>query len=409
MMTSRPLNNRVGHRVPRHVAFFLPTLEGGGAERVMLNLSQGLRDRNTRVDFVLAQVEGELVNQVPQGVRLIGLNPLRLPWGRTFAALPLLVRYLRRAKPEVLLTASDRANLVGIVACKLALTETKAVVTIHRLFSRQTRGLNWLYVHCIEFLARRLYRSAERIVAVSRGAAAELATLLGIPESRISVVYNPVLTADLAARARQPFNHPWFSPDSPPVVLSVGRLEDPKDFTTLIRAFAVLRENHEARLLILGEGPQRAGLTDLVRQLGLEREVAMAGFAQNPYPYMSRAAALVLSSRSEALPTVLIEALFLGTPVVSTDCPSGPGEILRGGRYGRLVQVGDKNGMVLALQEVLTTPRVASSKESWQAYTVPFAARKYIEVIAGDADNNNSSFTSKDTTAEPSVFHLTEI
>ncbi len=206
--------------------------------------------------------------------------------------------------------------------------------------------------------------------------------LTGIRQ-KVQVIHNPVVTPELLQRAEEPLEHPWFQPKEPPVLLGVGRLTRQKNFPNLIRAFAEVRKRRPVRLLILGEGEERASLEDLVRSFGLEGEVGLPGFVQNPYPYMKRAAAFVLSSDWEGLPTVLIEALALGTPVVATDCPSGPREILQGGRWGRLVPVNNPTALAQALEATLAEGRTASPEEAYHPYTQAEVVRRYLELLEG--------------------------
>jgi glycosyltransferase involved in cell wall biosynthesis len=190
---------------------------------------------------------------------------------------------------------------------------------------------------------------------VSQGAAEDLVRL-GLSSERIKVIYNPVVTPELFEKANQSVDHPWFEPSSPPVILGVGRLEKQKDFPTLIRSFAQVQQQRPARLMILGEGKERPYLEALVQELGLGENVALPGFVSNPYAYMARAAIFVLSSLFEGLPTVLIEAMAGGTKVVSTNCESGPAEILSNGQYGKLVAVGDIKGLAEAIISTLESP-----------------------------------------------------
>ena len=172
---------------------------------------------------------------------------------------------------------------------------------------------------------KHFYPWADYIIGNSQGVADDLSQVTGLPRQRIKILYNPVVTPEVREKALALLDHPWFEPGQPPVVLAVGRLTKQKDFPSLIRAFAQVLPKRPARLLILGEGVDRPMLEELVEQLGLQDHVSIPGFVENPYAYMSRASLYVLSSRWEGLPTVLIEALYCGLPIVATDCPSGPG------------------------------------------------------------------------------------
>jgi glycosyltransferase involved in cell wall biosynthesis len=232
-------------------------------------------------------------------------------------------------------------------------------------------------------LIRRFYPWANSIVAVSKGVADDLAQTAGLPRERIQVIYNPVVTPELREKAQTPLDHPWFKPGQPPVLLAVGRMSPQKDFPTLIRAFARVRQTRPAKLLILGEGKERPGLETLVRQLGLGQDVSLPGFVTNPYPYMARTSLFVLSSRWEGLPGVLIEALYCGAPIIATDCPSGPTEILADGRYGQLVPVGDVTALARAIETTLVSKTPDPPPESWRPFELKTVVNQYINMLWG--------------------------
>lgn len=358
------------------VALLVPSLRGGGAERVMVNLARGLVERGLEVDFVLAQAEGPYLSQLPGSVRLIDLKAERVLY-----SLPRLVSYLRRQRPHALLSAMDHTNVVALLAQKAARVRTRVVVTVHITLSRATETAESLRGRLMPVWIRLFYPWAHAIVAVSQGVAEDLVRATGLSRQQVHVVYNPVVTPQLLSEADKPLDHPWFKPGEPPIILSVGRLTEQKDFCTLIRAFCLVRKQRPARLVILGEGEDRPKLEDLVRNLGIHSEVAMPGFAQNPYQFMKRAAVFVLSSRWEGLPTVLIEAMAVGTPVVSTDCPSGPREILEGGRWGKLVAPGNADelatAVLAALDDARPTPR------SVERFTLEHAVTQYLALMEG--------------------------
>jgi glycosyltransferase involved in cell wall biosynthesis len=232
-------------------------------------------------------------------------------------------------------------------------------------------------------LARTFYPWADAVVAVSEGVASDLILTGGLPRERVHVLPNPIVTPELLGLAGADLDHPWFGPTSPPVVLAVGRLTPQKDFQTLIRAFHGLR-NRSARLMILGEGSERPRLEALVASLGLTSEVDLPGFVSNPFVYMARAAAFVLSSAWEGMPGVLIQALACGASVVATDCRSGPREVLENGRLGRLVPVGDFRAMAEAIDKTLAEPRQAIPKAALERFTSDTAVTAYLRVLEGD-------------------------
>jgi glycosyltransferase involved in cell wall biosynthesis len=252
---------------------------------------------------------------------------------------------------------------------------------VHNTMSLSTGGANGLSRRLEPLLLRTFYPWASSVVAVSRGAADDLARTTGLPRGKVEVVYNPVITPEILALADQAPADPWFAPSQPPVILGVGRLTRQKDFATLIRAFAAVRRRRPARLVILGEGEDRTALEELAAALGVSDDVALPGFRENAVGYMARAALFVLSSAWEGLPTVLIEALAAGTRVVSTDCPSGPREILDGGRLGALVPVGDAVAMAAAIDAALDQPSGRAGRDALHPFTRDAAVDNYLRLI----------------------------
>jgi glycosyltransferase involved in cell wall biosynthesis len=279
----------------------------------------------------------------------------------------------------MLISSLSLANLMALWAAKLAGRSTPVMVTVHNTMSQSTGSNGGLE----QRLLRTFYPWASRIVAVSRGAADDLARTTGVPRSRVEVIYNPVITPAVLDLARRPPDHPWYDAGGAPVILGVGRLTRQKDFPTLVRAFAELRRRRGARLIILGEGEDRPALEALVAELGLSDDVSLPGFRDNAPAYMARSALFALSSAWEGLPTVLIEALAVGTPVVSTDCPSGPREILQEGRLGALVPVGDAPALASAMERALDRTDTAPPPEALTAFTLDAAVDHYLRLIEG--------------------------
>jgi glycosyltransferase involved in cell wall biosynthesis len=362
------------------IALFTATMGGGGAERAMVRLATGLAERGYATDLVLARDDddasyaaelSERVRVIRLGVRhaLVGTSPL--------------ARYLRREQPQALLAALNYINVIALVAARLARTGTRVVVVEHNTLSVQNGSSSQWRERLLPALIRRTYPWADAIVAVSDGVADDLARTAALTRERITSINNPVIVPDMTRMAREPCAHPWLRPGhAVPVALAVGRLTRQKGFDTLIRAFAEVRRRRDARLLILGEGPERGRLDTLVADLSLARDVQLAGWVDNVYAYLARADAFVLSSRWEGLPTVLIEALFCGVPVVATDCPSGPREILDNGRLGRLVPVGDATALAAALDDVYDGKVARAAPESWRRFDERVVVDRYLDVLA---------------------------
>jgi glycosyltransferase involved in cell wall biosynthesis len=359
----------------RRIAFFLPTLAGGGAERVALNLLKGMLELDIPLDLVVADAEGPYLDQVPAGVRLVNLGT-----GRVFRAIPALAKYLKETKPVAVLSHMNHANVAAILARDLAGVQTKLVGVEHETLSASKSPL--LRSKFLPLMMKWLYPRADAIVGVSQGVADDLDCELGFVPGTVKTIYNPVVDRDLTAKSQAPVEHPWFQAGSPPVFLAVGRLSQQKDFSNLIQAFALVRQQKAARLMILGEGETRSELEAEIAALGITEDVSLPGFVQNPYAYMRNSTAFVLSSRWEGLPTVLIEAMACGCSVVATDCPSGPQEILAAGKYGLLVPIENAAALADAMVQTLETPiDRASSIERGMYFSSDRAVSEYLKLF----------------------------
>lgn len=343
---------------------------------MLVNLCRGLVDLGQNVDFLVSTAGGPYLSLLPPQVRLVELKTWhhwRIP--------VCLARYLRQERPAVLLSAM-RSEVEALRGRKLAAVPTRVFVRIETTLSQRDSQRNLFRRWRSRWRVRRLYPQADGLVAVSKGVAQDLAGVTSVALEKIHVVPNPVVTPELPDLAASPVDHPWFSTQEPPVILGAGGMRRSKDFPTLVRAFARLRQRRAVRLVILGEGRQKRRLEALAVRLGVVRDVAFPGFVTNPYAYMARAGLFVLSSAWEGSPNVLVEALAVGTPVVSTDCRSGPREILQDSRYGPLVPVGDVASMVEAMATTLDTPLPAEIlKKAATPYTVQLSAQKYLQVL----------------------------
>jgi len=361
------------------VAIFASFSGQGGVERMIVNLAGGLAALGCPVDVVLARAKSPHLDSLPPGVRLIRLGSLH-----TMSSLPALVHYLRREHLTALLAAKDRANQVAIVAGRLARTSTRIVLRMGTTISAALNGKSSLRKAVWYAPLRVLYPMADAVVAVSEGVAADMTQIARLPPRKIHVIPNPVVTPKMFHLAQEPIEHPWFVDHSAPIIMGMGRLTRQKDFPTLIRAFAVVRSQSSCRLMILGEGQDRSKLKRLTEVLGIQDDVDFPGFVANPYRFLSRAKLFVLSSVWEGSPNALSEAMALGVPVVATDCPSGPREILQGGLYGPLVPMGDVDALAEAMRATLANPPdKVFLKLAVTDYTAEISSRRYLEVLLG--------------------------
>lgn len=358
------------------LSILLPDLRGGGAERVAVNLANSFVQRGYAVDMVLLSATGEFLTDLLPGIRVVDLKLKRLR-----SVLFPLVRYLRQSRPAALLACMWPLTVVALWARTLALVPMRVLVAEHTTWSRDEIANSswgrWKVGSTMHFA----FPGAEGIVAVSQGAADDLARFANLDRKAITVIYNPVV-----GDAKPPASAPlapagwWTGPHHK--VLAVGTLKTIKDYATLLQAFARLCHRIDARLLILGEGECRPALEAQARQLGIEASVFMPGFVKDISPYYQQADLHVLSSTGEGLPTVIIEALAVGTPVVSTDCPSGPREILCEGQFGRLVPVGNAAALTVAMADSLAaTHDTAALKARAQDFSIDKATDRYLELL----------------------------
>jgi glycosyltransferase involved in cell wall biosynthesis len=371
------------------LAVLLSFSGAGGVERMVLNLLPSFLQAGVEVDLlaILRRPEPELIRLNGSGMRVLDLGVTH-----TALSVPALVRYLRTERPVALLAAKDRAIRAAVLAKSLSRADTRLVGRLGTNLSAALENkpplLRWLRTGPMRWL----YPNVDRIVAVSEGVAEDTRRLAGLPAEQVTVVRNPVITPEMYEKSAAPVEHPWFAADCP-IILGAGRLTRQKDFETLIRAFGRVRARRECRLVILGEGRLRGDLEKLAGDLGVGESVALPGHVRNPYAYMAKASLFALSSRWEGSCNVLTEAMALGTPVVSTDCPSGSAEILGGGRYGPLVPVGDAEKLADAMLYVLERPtESALLQEAVAEYTAERSARHYLDVLGfGPAGAASSS------------------
>jgi glycosyltransferase involved in cell wall biosynthesis len=360
------------------IALFIPFLGARGANKVMLDLANSFASRGLVVDFVLAEAKGELLGQLSPSVRLVDLHSSR----GVLRSLCALARYLRSEGPTVLLTAMDYVNVLSLIVRRLCRVKTRVYVSSHNSLVDSARNSPWLRDRLLPLAVRLTYPWADGIVTVSNGLAELVAKVTNLPRDRVTAIYNPVVNSEFDRRASEVCDHLWFKEGEPPVVIGVGKLVFPKDFVSLIRAFAVVRQRITARLLILGDGEKHEVLQAEINRLGLQDQAQLYGFVSNPLPFVRAARLFVLSSRYEGFGLVIVEALACGTPVVATNCPYGPSEILAGGNFGRLVPTGDvpalAENILAALQDL---PDREQLRQRGREFSVERATDAYLNLF----------------------------
>lgn len=359
------------------LAVFVASLFHGGVGKMRVHLINEFARRGVSVDLLLADRDSPYLDRVAPEVRIVDVGTSNAVTG-----VPKLAFYLWRSQPRVLLTQRVRVNVLGLRARALAGSAARSFVTVNTNMTRELEALAPRKGARHLDLMRRYFPHNDGVIAVSQGVADDLAGLLGWPPARIAVAPNPTVTPELIALAEAPLDHPWFAAGGPPVILGMGRLEPQKDFQTLLQAFAILRRRQPCRLVVLGEGKQRRALEQLAAALEIAADVQFPGFVTNPYPYLRHASLFVLSSAWEGSPNSLTEALALGTPLVATDCPNGPREILEDGRHGPLVEVGDVDGLAAAMAHTLAHPPARGQLQAAaQRYTLARSATRYLETL----------------------------
>lgn len=362
---------------PAKIALFFGNFHAGGVQRVRLNLARGFTKRGLNVDLVVVRSEGELRNQIPPDLNVFDLGVQRASF-----ALPALIRYLRSAQPAAVLSSQTHHNILAILARRLSGVSTRLIVGEHNNWQQVIKNVGFS-TKILPIWARLFYPGADAIMAVSKGVADALSATTGIRREHIHVIYNPITLSEIQMRAGEESRHPWLIPDGIPVIMAAGRLNKQKDYPTLLKAFAILRSRRPVRLIIIGEGEERKTLLRLANKLDIDQDVDFPGFMENPYTFMANSDVFVLSSRWEGFPNALLEALACGTALVSTDCPSGPSEMLENGRYGLLVPVGDSEALAHAIDTALEKPiPSAFLKERAADFSLDLICQQYVELFS---------------------------
>ena len=402
------------------ISIILKGLQIGGAERVLVTLGREFCRLGLRVDLVVLKKKGPLLADVAPEIRLVEigkasssvalvqalLRTSRIPLPQLvplFAGglpsvvkrLPKIAEYYDRERPDAILASLPQTILTALWAREASTHKPRILIREANTFSIDSQAGLRAFDRKLPGYAREWYPKAEGIVAVSDGAGRDLAKAIGLEAERISTIHNPVDVArcrSLSEEEMDQADKSWLLETGLPLLVNIGRLQEQKDQATLIKAFAKVRASLPCRLLILGEGPLRAELEALAKTLGLGQEIRLPGMRPNPYPYLAKADVFVLSSAWEGFPNVLLEALACGCPVVSTDCPSGPVELLDRGRFGRLVAIGDVDALAEAIADTLKAPPCTGDTLTERAkdYGPTPVARAYLRHLLGQATESTA-------------------
>lgn len=366
-------------RKEARVCLFICSFGSGGVERMLVNLARGMDVQGVAVDLILNRADSPYLKGLPASVQIHEIQQSgareRTQW---------LADYLQRIRPDALLSAKSNDDRIALDARRISGAKIPVYLRPGTNFSQRKKAQrlrplrNWLEYREL----KRLFDEADGVIAVSQGVGDDIAQLFGVPTGKIFVIPNPTVTPELHQLAEQPVEHPWLKQKRVPVILGIGRFSKAKDYPTLLRAFAMLRQHQSCKLILLGDGRKRDHLLELAKSLDIAEDVDLPGFDPNPYAYLHRADLFVLSSQREGSPNALTEALALGIPAVSTDCNSGPAEILQRGKYGPLVPVGDSRALAEAMRQTLADPPAPEFlRQAVEAYRYDLSACRYLRTF----------------------------
>jgi glycosyltransferase involved in cell wall biosynthesis len=369
------------------VLFFIPSLDGGGAEKVMVQILRSVNSERIKPVLVLlfSYENSPYREYLPEGIKIIVVqrkSDSALDKIRQYAG---FLRAVFNERPHVIISMLTHSNIIAISAGLIF--RTKVIISEHIALGEaiKTEDGGRILWFPTKQLVRIFYRFADKIVAVSEGIKTNLVEEFNISSYKIEVLYNPIDLNRISELCKISVEHIFFK-ERAPVILSVGRLVPQKGFDILLIAFRDIIKKMDARLIILGEGPEKESLSRLVNDLAITEKVSFLGFQKNPYKFMSRADIFVLPSRYEGLPMVILEAMACDTPVVATDCKSGPREILQNGRYGVLVPTEDIDALSTAILELLRDKALRASfsrlaKQRVKDFAVEKIVSKYEELF----------------------------
>lgn len=369
----------------KKIFFILPSLHGGGAEKITINLAREISKQGYFVEIILFEKKGIYLEEIEKEIKIFSLNAKKI----RSSIIPLFI-YLKKNKPSVIISVMTNANIIALFL--QFFLKIKVIVTEHNLFSQEKESLGFYKKKIYFFLAQILYPRAISIVAVSNGIANDLINNVKINKKKVITIYNPIDIDNIKKNINEKIVHKWIGNDNFIVILGIGRLSSQKNFSLLIHSFSQFKKKKpNAKLVILGEGEERKELEKLIFKLKLTNDIDMPGFIKNPYPYLSKSNIFVLSSNYEGLPTVLIESLICRTQIISTECGSGPREILKSGKYGAIVPINNINCLSLAMEKILKTPYSFKGVEKELLnFNITDNTKKYLKIINSHHDSNNN-------------------
>lgn len=362
-------------RLTMKITFFIPDFKGGGAQNMIINMANEFARRDHLVTILTINKSGPFADRIDPAVTVTSLEK-----ERTAQAFFELRKYLKGHQPDIVLSALFHVNILLLLA-KITTPgiKSKIIVTERNHFSARVKNSDKSMDKLFPLLVLLFYRFADKVIGISKGVADDIRKIAKLPEHKVTWIHNPVVAESEIKALESHADLPWTDGS---VIVTSGRLVPQKDYPTMLQAFAKLAEIQKAYLLIIGDGPQRLALEKAARELGIGDKIHFAGFVDNPIAHMKRADLFVITSRWEGFCNVIVEALLCGLPVVATDCPSGPAEILEDGKYGTLVPVGDVNALAAAMAQTLDTSHDPErQKQRAMDFTVEKICNRYEEVM----------------------------
>lgn len=360
----------------KKIALFLFSLNGGGSEKVLINLAEGFINNGYQVDIVLVKKEGDYKSQINESIKLIDLDVKR-----GLLSIFGLIKYLKNNTVDVIIAPWCHLNIMTVIAKIVSRSKCKVILTEHTVSTIDIENSKGFLAKITPKLMKTFYPMADEIVAVSQGVANNLSKLIDVPIKQINVIYNPLISKNFIADSYKEVEDEWFNNLEGKKIISVGRLSKSKDFPTLIKAFKLINEKHLANLIIIGEGEDRELLNRMIEEYGLKDKVFLPGFKDTPQKYLRKCDVFAFPSLWEGLGNVIVEAMATDLPVVCTDCPIGPREILKDGEYGKLVPIGDYVKLAEEIEKVLVSQKEVNYQEALKRFEFKTNINKYIELI----------------------------
>lgn len=334
------------------ILFIAHSLEGGGLEQALINILTHLDRDKLEPQLVLFNKKGVNLKKLPEDIKVHDLK--KNNWVTSWLAIPYLARLIYREKPDIIFSFLWRINLISIWTKMIAGLKNNLLISDRILLSAYLNyTTNLLVKRIIIFLVRIFYSKSTGAVVITEQIKQDLINNFSMPPEKISVIPNPIDTIRLQNLCQKKVSHPWFNQQSECIIIGLGRLVKQKGFIYLIKALKIVRTEQNAKLVIIGKGPEEKHLKKLVRQLDLQEHISFVGFQPNPFKYLKQGSIFVLSSLYEGFPMALAEAMALGLPAVATRCPSGPEEIIQDHQNGILIPVADETALARALSMLL--------------------------------------------------------